>query len=112
MNLEEQIKLHKELSQKIEELEQQKKVLGSTILQQMQDKTLRVGGFLVRKYNRLSIKLTVEEARAFEATKMEEAVDKDKIKALYHKGNPIPGVTQIEYIQISLREEDKKLNCN
>lgn len=42
MNLEEQIRLHKEISQKIEELEEQKKALGQTIMQAMSSKSLQV----------------------------------------------------------------------
>lgn len=101
MKFEEQIKLHKELSQQIELLEQQKRELGLSILQHMQNKKIEVGPFVVRKCSRLTIKVTVDEARAMNATKIEEVVDKDKIKALYQRNRSIPGVTQIEYIQIS-----------
>jgi hypothetical protein len=101
MNLEEQIKLHKELSRKIEELESQKKALGSKIMQQMQSKTLRLGEFFVRCCSRISIKLSIEEARSLNAIKLEETVDKDKIKTLYRNGQPIKGVSEIQYIQIS-----------
>lgn len=107
MNLEEQIRLHKEISQKIEELEQQKRALSVSIMRQMTDKTLRLGNYLVRKCTRLSIKLTIEEAKALGATKLEEMIDKEKIKALYQKSKTIPGVTEIEYIQVSM---DGQLN--
>jgi hypothetical protein len=100
MFLEDQIKLHKELSKKIEEMEEQKRQLGAAIMQQMQNKTLQIPGFFVRHCSRLSIKLTLEEARAFNAVKLEETVDKDKIKVLYNKGNKIEGVTEIHYIQV------------
>lgn len=102
MNLHEQVKLHKELSKKIEELEEQKKALSLAIMQQMQDKVLLLDNFIVRRYNRLSIKTSIEEARAFNAVKLEETVDKDKIKALYNNGHPISGVSEIQYIQVSL----------
>ena len=101
MNLEEQIKTYRELGDKIEELELQRKALGVGILQQMQEKTLKLGGFVVRSCKRLSIKLSIEEARIFDATKMEEVVDKVRIKALYEQGEPVPGVSTIEYIQVS-----------
>ena len=82
MTLEHQIRLHKELSKKIEEMEEQKRQLGAAIMQQMQSKTLQIPGFIVRHCSRLSIKLTLEEARSFNAVKLEETVDKDTIKAL------------------------------
>jgi hypothetical protein len=105
MNLQDQVRLHKELSKKIEELELQKKALGVAILQQMIAKTLSFPGLVVRRCNRLSIKLTVEEARSLNAVKWEEIVDKDKIKALYNNGHSIEGVSEIEYIQISATTE-------
>jgi hypothetical protein len=101
MDLEEQIKLHKALSKKIEEMEEQKKALGLAIMQQMQSKTLQIPGFVVRCFNRLSIKLSIEEARSLNAIKLEEIVDKDKIKTLYNSGQLIKGVSEIQYIQIT-----------
>lgn len=101
MNLEEQIKLHKEISKQIEELEEKKKNLGMQILQQMKEKTLKIPGFLVRHCRRLSFNLSVEEARVYGAVKMEETVDKVKLKALYHEGHSINGIQEVNYIQIS-----------
>ena len=101
MNLQDQVKLHKEISKKIEELESQKKELGLAIMQQMTNKTVNLPGFVVKLCKRLSIKLTIEEARALSAVKMEEIVDRDKIKVLYNKGHSINGVSEIQYIQIS-----------
>ena len=101
MNLEEQIRAYNELGKNIDELEQQKKALGAAIMQQMQEKTMRVADYLVRRYSRLSIKLSTEEARTLDAIKIEEAVDKGKIKALYQLGKPMQGVSEIQYIQIS-----------
>lgn len=100
MDLEAQIKLHKEISKKIEEMEEQKRTLSSSIMQQMSTKTLKIQGFTVRCCSRLNIKLTVEEARSFGAVKLEEVVDREKIKALYHNGHVIKGVSEIQYIQI------------
>jgi len=100
MNLQDQVKLHKELSKRIDELESQKRDLGLAIMQQMTDRTLTLPGVVVRRCNRLSIKLTIEQARALGAVKLEETVDKDKIKALYNDGQPISGVSEIQFIQI------------
>lgn len=101
MHLQDQVKLHKELSKKIDELEFQKKELGLAIMRQMTTKKLTLPGYVVRRYNRLSIKLTIDEARALNAVKLEESVDKEKIKALHDNGQRINGVNEIEYIQIS-----------
>lgn len=101
MNLEDQIRLYKDLSKKIEELEEQKKALSLTIMQAMPAKTLKIAGFVVRCCSRLNIKLTIEEARNFNAVKLEETVDRDKIKALCKDGQLIKGVSEIKYIQIS-----------
>jgi hypothetical protein len=101
MDLEEQLRVYTELRQKIEELEEQKKALGAAIMQQMQEKTLSVSDYVIRRYSRLSYKLSIAAARAFDATKMEETVDKDKLKALYYAGNLIPGISEIHYIQVT-----------
>lgn len=101
MDLNDQIKLHKELSKKIEEMENQRKALGLAIMQQMQSKILRLDGFIVRRCSRLSIKISIEQARSLNAIKLEESIDKDKIKTLYNNGQSIQGVNEIEYIQIS-----------
>lgn len=100
MDLANQIKQHKELSKQIEKLEEQKKALGLSIMQQMKTKTLQVPGYLVRHCSRLSFNLTLEEARSFNAIKHEEVVDKDKLKTIYHSGRSIQGVSEIHYIQI------------
>jgi hypothetical protein len=96
-----QIKLHKELSKKIEELEEQKKLLGLSIMAQMADKTLKIPGYIVRRCSRLSISVPLEKARLLQATKMQEIVDKERIKSLYNSGQPIEGVKEITYIQVS-----------
>ena len=101
MNLQELVRLHKELSKKIEELEAQRKELGLAILQQMSATVINLPGFVVRRCNRLSIKLTIEEARALNAIKIEETVDKDKIKALHKNGHLMTGVSEIQYVQIT-----------
>lgn len=101
MNLFEQVKLHKEISKKIEELEAQKKELGIKIMEQMTSPVLQLPGYHVKRLNRLSIKLSIENARALNAIILEEAVDKDKIKALYKSGQQIDGVSEISYIQVS-----------
>jgi hypothetical protein len=95
------IKLHKEISLKIDELEQKKKELGLSIMQRMVSPVLQVPGYRVKRFNRLSISVSVDIARMLNAVKMEEVVDKDKIKEIYRNGQPVQGVTEVNYIQIS-----------
>lgn len=109
MNLEEQVKRHKEISLKIEELEEEKKALGQSILQAMTDKSLQIGNYLVRRYSRISVATTLEDARHLEATKMEETVDKDLLKALYKGGQVIAGVKEFSYIVVTSPREN---TCN
>lgn len=110
MNLQEQIKAHKEISRKIEQLELEKKALGIAIMQQMQGKSLKVADYLVKRFMRLSFKVSIEEARALNATKMEEIVDKDKLKVLYQHNPTIPGVSEVHYIQISMLDSQPQTN--
>ena len=101
MSLEEQIVEYRELVKTIDELEERKKALASAILGQMETKTVKFSGLVAHKYKRLSIKLTVEEARIFDAVKMEEVIDRDRIKILYESGEPIPGVSEMQYLRVA-----------
>lgn len=101
MTLEEMVRRHREISQKIDELEKEKKALGLVIMEQMEGKSLKVADYLVRRIQRLSISVSIEEARSYNATKMEECVDKEKIKLMYSQGKIVPGVSEIQYIQVT-----------
>lgn len=109
MVLEEKIEVYKALRKEIEELEMKKKILGAEILSMMPSdtKTLIVASHVVKRYSRLSIRTSLENARLIGASKMEEVVDKDKIKDLFALGQSIPGVTEYKYIQVySLKSND------
>ncbi len=106
MSLEEQVQAYKELSRYIADLETQKKELSHAILKQMTEKTLFVAGYIVRRYDRFSIKTSLEEARKFGATKMEEVLDRGKLKKLHQSGQEIPGITPSTCIQISLQTQE------
>lgn len=99
--LEEQIKRHKEISQQIEQLEEQKRTLGLAIMEQMSCNSLQIPGYRVKLCKRISIKLSIEEARSLNAVKLEETIDKEKIKILFSNGQGIHGVSEIQYIQIT-----------
>lgn len=94
------LKAYRELTQQIAELEEQKKQLGQFILQQMKVKTMSVSGYVVRKCERLNVSTPLERAREWKATKMEEVVDKDKLKELYQAGHEIPGISMSQFIQV------------
>lgn len=101
MTLEEQVRQHKEISRKIEELEAQKKTLGQSILQAMNAKSIYVGDYQVKRHTRISITMTPDEARPYSAVKLEEVVDKEKIKVLFKNGTPLPHVKEYEYIVVT-----------
>ena len=103
MTLEDKIAVYKELGKKIDELEQQKKELVAEILQLIpkESKTLQVANYCVKRVSRLSIRTSLENAKLFNAVKMQEVVDKNQLKKLYEQGQQIPDVTEYEYIQVS-----------
>ncbi len=106
MSLEEQIQTYKALVRQIAEMDQQRRALGAAILEQMSTKMLSVGGYVVRRYDRLSIKTSLAEARQLEATKMEEVLDKDKLQELHFSGHEIPGVSTASFIQVSVQKQE------
>lgn len=103
MELEEKVKAYKELVSKIEEFEEQKRLLAADILILMpkEKNSVRVAGFQVRRIMRLSIKTSIDEAKLLGAVKLEEVIDKEMIKELFTKGHPVPNVSQIQFIQVS-----------
>ena len=108
MSFEEQIQTYNELVRQIAEMELQRKELGVAILQQMSEKTLSIGGYTVRRCERLSFQIPLEQAREWGATKMEEVLDRDKLKELHQAGEQIPGISLSSFIQVStqkLRED-------
>jgi hypothetical protein len=73
-------------------LGKKKKELADAILTLMPNEVLETTDFKVTRKQNLSIHTTLEEARKFNATKMVEQVDKEKIKQLYLSGIPVEGV--------------------
>lgn len=101
MNLEEKFQRYKNLSNQIESLEMEKKELGLQILHEMPEKTIQTDTYCAKRCDRLTIKTSIEQARLFNATKMIETVDKEKIKELYALGQSVPGISHIQYLQLS-----------
>lgn len=100
-SLEEKVVAYKKIVQQIAELEEKKKELSLSILEQMETKSTIVSGYVVRRYERLNISTDLTQARAWQATKMQEVADKDKLKQLHQEGHDIPGISKSEYIQVS-----------
>ena len=102
MTLEEKVSAYKELRSKIEELESQKKIIAAEILQLIpqETKAVQVSGSTVRRISRLSIKISIENAKILDAVKMLEVVDREKIKKLFERGDDIPDVEEIHSIQV------------
>ncbi len=103
MSLEEKVRTYKELRAKIKEMEAQTKTLIAEILELMptETKSIRVAEYQVRRWVRFSVRTSLETARLFDATKMEEVVDKDRLKQLFEQGHPIPDVSQSQLINIT-----------
>lgn len=92
--LEDQVKAYKDLSNQIAELDEKRKTLSAKILQMLSKdaKTFYIAGYRVQRFERLSIKISVENARILGATKNEEVINKDEIKRLHRLGHAIPDV--------------------
>lgn len=103
MELEAIVIAYKELTRQIDALEEKKKALSEEIIRAvpLEAKSVRVADYVVRRYSRLSIKTSLEVARVLDAVKMEETVDKEKIKQIYLQGEAVPDVKEIQYINVS-----------
>ena len=107
MTLEDKISAYKELRRKIDEMEEQKKLLITEILQLMptHTKTVCIDDYRVSRYVRYSVRTSLETAKLFDATKIEEGVDKKRLKQLFLLGHPIPDVSQSEFITVTKIKE-------
>ncbi len=71
------------------------------MLMPQNEEKIKLQNLQVKRYSRLTIKTTIETAKSFGATKIEEIVDKDEIKKLVTQGIFIDGVTESTYIIVS-----------
>ncbi|MBI2809476.1 MAG: hypothetical protein HYX67_01405 [Candidatus Melainabacteria bacterium] len=62
---------------------------------------MEVGEYVVRSHNRLSIQISLHNAKNLGAVKMQEVVDKEIIKKLYEAGQKMPDVKPIQFISVS-----------
>jgi hypothetical protein len=101
MSLEEKMTTYREICQQIRKLEQEKKVLAQDILKEMPSKKMIFADYIARSYKRLSIRISIEQARILDATKMVEQVDKDRVKEIHSSGAIIEGVKEISYLIVT-----------
>ncbi|MBS0650950.1 MAG: hypothetical protein JSR93_07310 [Verrucomicrobia bacterium] len=96
------VQAYKEVQRKIEELEEQKKLLVSEILDLMpkDEPSVQLDAYRVKRTTRLSIRISIQDAEAFGAVKMEKMVDRKMIKELFQQGKTLPDVSEITYIQV------------
>ncbi len=101
MTLEEKMATYREICQQIKLLEEEKKILAQSILQEMPSKKMVFTDYIARSYTRLSIHIPIEQARMLDATKMVEQVDKERIKEIHNGGTALEGVKEISYLVIT-----------
>lgn len=108
MDLSEKIATYKKLIRQIDELEKEKQQIAQEIIAEMPDKKFETPEFKAVRYQRLSIRPPLEIARQLSATKMEEQIDKDKIKEIFYSGVAIEGVEERFYLLVSAKKQAEK----
>ncbi len=100
--LEEKILRYKQIQEQVKKLEEEKQHVYKEILQSFPQEETEIFSerYRVKRYSRMTIKTTVEEARVFQATRIEEIIDKEKIKELVQSGILVPNVTEASYFFI------------
>lgn len=108
MDLAQKIAAYKQLIVAIEALEKEKQRISQEILAEMPDKRFDTAEFRAIRYQRLSIRPTLELARMLDATKMEEQIDKEKIKQIFYSGVFIEGVEMRSYLTVTPKSRKKE----
>lgn len=103
MDLAEKIATYKQLIRQIGILEEEKRKISQEIIAEMPEKRFESAEFKAIRYQRLSIRPPLELARLLHATRMEEQVDKEKIKQIFHSGVHIEGVEMRSYLLVSAK---------
>lgn len=107
MDLSEKVAAYKRLISQIETLEEEKRNIAAQIIEEMPGSKFETAEFKATRYQRLSIRLSLEKARELQATKMEELVDKEKIKKMFHSGATMEGVEMRSYLLVSAKKGAK-----
>lgn len=99
--LEEKVQAYRALTQQIAALEAEKKKLGEEIIALIPGKCVQLAGCKVWHMQRLNFKTSLEVAKELGATKMQEVLDKKRLKELLEDGHDIPDVSTLHYVQIT-----------
>lgn len=102
-SLEALLRAYKEISEQIRQLERQKAEMSRALLNSFPTelKKYSTPQFRVFRQKRLNIKTTLEEARLYNAVKLQEVVDKDRLRSLCLLGEEIPGISYSEYVLVN-----------
>ncbi len=105
--LEEKLKEHREMSDRIRACEKRKKEITEELLKILPRATRKyeTPHFKASRQERVNIRTSLEDAKALHATKTEEVVDKEKIKSMYISGQQIPGITKTEFFLVKAIEK-------
>lgn len=100
--LEEKVAKYVELRKQIEELEAQRKTIAVEILECMPKEQQHVDleQTWIKRATLFSVKTSLKDAQLFDAVRVKEVVDKEKLKELYKLGHNPPGVSEIHYLQV------------
>lgn len=84
----------------IEELSKLKENLTDQILSLMTSDKVVTTNYKITKIRQISVKTSLDCARALGCTVMQEEIDKDALRKLYQKGVTVPDVKENEWIRI------------
>lgn len=107
--IEEKVAAYKEVVTQIKELEEKKQSLAAEILESFPvgEKCVRLKDCQVKRYMRLSISTPLSIAKTLGVVKLQEVLDRQKIKELYSTGQEIPNVVETHYISLSRLPSDE-----
>lgn len=99
---EEKVAEYLELKKRIQELEARKKALSLEILEGIPEESRRIDLSMcwVRRASIFSIKTSMDHALELGAVRIEQVIDKEKLKKLYQSGQKPPGVSEVHFIQV------------
>ena len=101
--LENKLQQHRTITEQIKMLEQQKKALSQEILASWPTATKKVSTahYSVSRQKNFSIKTSLDDARLFDAVKIEEVIDRARLREIYKSGTPVPGISATEYVLVT-----------
>ena len=92
---------YRNLTGQIDALSEKKSEVGNQILAQLKEKNTMTPRFKVSKFQRVTVRTSLESARVFGCVVQVEDIDKEALRRLYDEGIPVPNIQQSEYIRIA-----------